>query len=610
MGEERKRMKKEEAENDKRSSLKSRLMLAFVVTSIIPFILINLFAYYNTRGIVRENVDQLATANLNQTKSGLDIWLDSYEDILFQIYMNDDIVENVENINAGKDVSMNRKALRRTLHGMFYTKEYIKSITILTKSGEIAFYDLLSGSTTQTSWMNNFPMDRQDMYQIVSQDNNTHIFSTQEASTYAAGTYYLFHLGHRIINYKDVNKQLGIVIVSVDEQMLREACNAQEGDDNHFNFIVDRDGKIVSYTDNRWLGKKIMEWSDDVEERRQAYRKFLEENNGGAEHLSIYTVYDEKFDWEIINVSNQQTVMEKLNAQQNLMGTVLCLSLTALTIMILLLTKSLTGSLKNMVQVMKKAGRGELNARVCMDSAMPSEVATIAQRFNQMLEQLSESLQKEKEAVQKQKSAEIAALEAQINPHFLYNTLDTINWMAIEQDEYEISNAINSLATILRYGISQSNEIVMVQQEEEWLKQYLFLQQTRLKNTFQCDIHVQPEVKSCRIHKLLLQPFVENAILHGFEGVRRTHYLSVTMQKEEGFLTVEIYDNGKGMPAELVEAMNRGVFPKCQEKNHIGMENAITRIGMYYGEKARVRIESEEESFTRIYIRIPFDRDE
>lgn len=602
-------MKREEMGNYKRVSLKSRLIMAFLITSIIPFILINLFAYYNTEGIVRENVDELATANLNQTKNGLDIWLDSYEDILFQIYMNDDIVKNVQNINEGKDVSINRKQLRRTLHGMFYTKEYIKSITILTESGEIAFYDLLSGSTTQNSWMNNFPMDIQKMYRIVSEDNNTHIFSTQEASTYAYGTYYLFHLGHRIINYRNVDKQLGIVIVSVDEQMLREACNAQNGGD-HFNFIVDREGKIVSYTDNEWLGKKIMDWTEEPEARKEAYRKFLEENKSGAEHLSIYTVYDDKFDWEIINVSDQKEVIKKLNAQQKLMLAVLLLSLTALTIIIVLLTRSLTGSLKTMSHVMKKAGRGELTARVCIDSAMPLEVATIAQRFNQMLEQLGESLQKEKEAVQKQKSAEIAALEAQINPHFLYNTLDTINWMAINQDEYEISNAINSLATILRYGISQSNEIVMVQQEEEWLKQYIFLQQTRLKNTFQCDIHVQPEVKSCMIHKLLLQPFVENAILHGFEGVRRTHYLSVTIQQEDGFLVVEIYDNGKGMPKELVEIMNRGVFPKCQEKNHIGMENAITRIGMYYGEEAKVRIESEEQSFTKINIWIPFNRDE
>lgn len=589
----------------KRTKLQTRLILAFLITSMIPLVVVNIFLYYNTSGIVRSNVDELAVANLDQTRNGLDIWLESYQDILFQIYMNDDIVKMVEEINEGQELSINRKQLRRTLRGLFYTKEYIKSITIITQSGEIIFYDLLTGSMTKNSWLDNFGMTPKEIYDAVSTDNMTHIFSTREAYTSAQDTAYLFHLGHRIIDYKKVDKQLGVVMVSVDEQMLREACSVQE-EANYFNFIVDCEGRLVSYTEDTLLGQKIIDWTEDEEDRKEAYREFLE-NDAGREtgYLSVYTVYDEKFDWEIVRISDQNTVVVRLKAQQRLIVAVLILSLTALTAVILLLTQSLTGSLRRLVQVMERAGEGELSARMKGDKRMPQEIEVIAQQFNQMLGRLGDSMEKEKEAIKKQKSAEIAALEAQINPHFIYNTLDTINWMAIDRDEYEISSSINALAAILRYGINQSNEIVTVRQEEEWLKQYLFLQQTRLKNTFVCEIHVEAQVKEYHIHKLLLQPFVENAILHGFEGVDRTHRLLVQIGREENNLHIEIYDNGKGMPKQLVEAMNRGDFPKCMEKNHIGMENAITRIGMYYGERAMVRIESEEDSYTRIIIIIP-----
>lgn len=589
----------------KRTKLQTRLILAFLITSMIPLIIVNIFLYYNTSGIVRSNVDELAAANLDQTRSGLDIWLESYQDILFQIYMNDDIVKTVEEINEGKELSINRKQLRRTLRGLFYTKEYIKSITIITQSGEIIFYDLLTGSMTKNSWLDNFGMTPGEIYDMVSQDNMTHIFSTREAYTSAQDTAYLFHLGHRIIDYKKVDKQLGIVMVSVDEQMLREACSVQEGG-SYFNFIVDREGRLVSYTQDALLGKKILDWTEEEKSRREAYREFLETHEGRETgNLSIYTVYDDKFDWEIVRVSDQNTVVERLKAQQRLIVVVLILSLAALTAVILLLTQSLTGSLRRLVQVMERAGTGELSARMKVDGRTPREVEVISGQFNRMLERLGDSMEKEKKAIERQKSAEIAALEAQINPHFIYNTLDTINWMAIDRDEYEISSSINALAAILRYGINQSNEIVTVRQEEEWLKQYLFLQQTRLKNTFVCEIHVDAQVKEYHIHKLLLQPFVENAILHGFEGVDRTHRLSVQIGREEDNLHIEIYDNGKGIPKQLVETMNRGEFPKCTEKNHIGMENAITRIGMYYGERAAVRIESEEDVYTRILITIP-----
>ncbi|QBE97766.1 cache domain-containing sensor histidine kinase [Blautia producta] len=589
------------------TSLRFRLIMAFVITSIIPIILINLFSYYNTSKIVKDNVKEMTEFNLKQTKASLDVWLDSYEDILFQVYTDDTIVDLVRKINKGENLSVTKNQLRRELRGLFYTKDYVRSISVITEDGTVVFYDMLTGSTTQNSWMDGLGMSERELYEEISADNVTHVLPTQEARVFAGEENYLFHLGHRIINYKNVAESLGVVVVSIDEKMLEHICNSDNDIENNFNFIVDNNGTIISFIDNKYLGGSIENWNTEKDTKEASCKSFAEGVTGyRGKSVQVTITHDEKSDWDIVNISSQNEVIGRLKSQQQLLILVLIVSLTALSVIIVMLIRSLTGSMKNLIQVMNTAGKGKLTARVAISRKMPEEVETIALQFNSMLEKLGVSLEKEKQADIRQKNAEIAALEAQINPHFLYNTLDTINWMAIDRDEYEISNSISALARILRYGIDNSNAMVSVRREGEWLRQYLFLQQTRLKNKFECEVHIQPEVLDRQVHKLLLQPFVENSIIHGFEGVSRVYRLEVDIYTGENQeLVAEIYDNGRGIPGELVAEMNQGIFRKSSEKNHIGIENACNRIKMYYGDKARVQIESVEGEYTKIRIQLP-----
>lgn len=581
-----------------RKSIRTRLITAFVVTSFLPIVLLNIVSYYNTSRLVRQNVEDMTRANLEQTRVSLDVWLDSYEDILFQVYTDDEIVELVDRINAGEDVANNRKLLRKMLRGLFYTKDYVKSISVITDSGELAFYDQLTASTMRTSWMDSLSMSQEELYREISSDNKTHLIPTGKEVVFGSNSCYLFHIGHRVIDYRDVDKQCGVVLVSIDEALLEEICSTTE---SGLNFIVDSEGNLVSCAGSEKIGQSVYhKEAGEVEKRKACQRIAMETGLLGETTLSVYSVHDEETGWDIIRATNQEELIQALSQQQQLLGFIIVLSLCAVVFIMFGQVSRMTGSIRRVVETMRRAGRGDLTIRVAADQTRPTEIEVIAEEFNAMMDKL-------KKSVETQKNAEIAALEAQINPHFLYNTLDTINWMAIDKDEYEISNMIATLANILRYGISDSNGIVKIRDEVEWLKQYIFLQQTKLKNSFDCHINVEPEIMGLSIHKLLLQPFVENAILHGFEGVDGTHILQMDMGREEERIVIRIQDNGCGIPEEMVREMNAGIFRKTDNKNHIGMENAITRIHMYYGETAEVRIESRLGQGTMVQIRIPAD---
>lgn len=593
-----------------KTSLKRRLLYAFLVTSVIPIIISSFLSYYNSSKIVKENMDELTSINLQQTSDSLGIWLESYEDLLYQIYTDDDIIGQVDKLNAGVDVEVTVNQLRRTLRGLLNTKDYLRSITIFTENGTIVTYNPISAVSTQDVLLKNFSLSKDELYDEVSADNAMHVFGTEYAATFASEDYYLFHLAHRMINYKKLEQRYAIVVISIDEKLLEEVCQNKDDIKNYSidnaNFIVDDDGFIVAFPDEKQIGKQLGIKGTTADEITNIYKNFVDSTQIFDKKCnSVFVCHDDKLNWNIVNVSSRNEVIEKMQIQRNILTLSTLVSLGIVICIIIFLTEQLTGSIGKVVSAMEMAGKGDLSVRINTNAKMPIEVERIATQFNTTLGKLKAANEKEKEAGEKQKNAEIRALEAQINPHFLYNTLDTINWMAIDKDDFEISNAIASLANILRYAIDNSNGIVKVRNEVEWLKNYIFLQQTRLKNTFKCDIHVAPEIYEINIHKLLLQPFIENAILHGFEGVKRTHLLAIHMRQKDDSIEIIIHDNGKGIEAAVVEEINKGIFNNKNEKSHIGMKNAITRIHMYYGNAAEVLIHSVEGEGTEVIMKLP-----
>ena len=589
----------------KRVSLWKKIISIFALTSTIPIVILCLFMIYTTTDILKKNTDSLMRNNIKQLNDNLNIQINAYEDVLYQLYTGDEIVEWVDKLNAEEDLPVTISQLRRYLRGILNSKDYIRSITIITESGLEVTYDCIATTTYANSWIENFSYSTEELYEEISSDNKLHVFPTEYGNTFANKDHYLFHMANRIIDYRDLDKQMGIVIVSLDEELLENILKSSYGNIGA-NILLDKNGRVISCNNKEKIGTVLFNKNSTEEEKKSSFISFVGDLlQINKKYISVYSYLNEELQWELVSAVNQSVYMKEIKHNAHIIVFVGLLLLFVTILLLWELSRQLINSINTVVSSMRVAGAGDLSTRIEISEKMPLEIESVALQFNKTLGKLVCALEKEKEATDKQRKAEIRALEAQINPHFLYNTLDTINWMAIDRGEFDISNAIGSLANILRYAITDSNGTVCIRDEIEWLKKYIYLQQFRLKNKFVRVIEVAPELLDVKIHKLLLQPFIENAIIHGFNGEQDEYILEVYISREKNNLVIIIRDNGSGMSSDLVNRINNGQTIKTEGKNHIGMDNAIMRLNMYCEGQAKVMVTSEINKGTEVKLILP-----
>ncbi|MCE5343618.1 MAG: sensor histidine kinase [Eubacteriales bacterium] len=575
------------------------MLLSFLLFSILPVLVLTFYSYGRIATVVQDNIDQLIDNNMAMISRNLDITLSSYSDILTQLYTSDEVVSLVDDISNDKDVALHRNQLLRTLRAACYFRPYIQGITILLPNGGTVFYDKLTGSATHTAWLTLYPVGETDILASVSADNQMHVLPTAFAAFINSESEYVFHLAHRIIDYRYIYKQCGVIILSIDSDLLMETIDYDAANSNGENILLDGNGVVLASAHGDQIGKTYQ----DVEAESLAVAKLEMDGN-----LHLYRYTNAEYGWQIIRVLDQSAMRERILSQQSWFLTALLVASGALLAAVIIFTGRMTSSIRSIVLAMGNAGRGDMDTRLALPGNAPNEIRLIANDFNRMMGEIGDMMVEVRQANDRQRQAELTAVEAQLNPHFLYNTLDTINWMAIDREQYEISNCISALGGILRYAIDRSNLRVKVRDELNWVEKYVFLQRTRLKNEFTFAANVEPQTLECWVHKLLFQPYIENAIIHGFEGVKGPCALGLSITIEAETLLIIISDNGKGMNEQAIQDAF-GTPPVVQEgeRTHIGIRNAMTRLDMYYGGRASVVVHSSPGCGTTVTLRVPID---
>ncbi|WP_054028641.1 sensor histidine kinase [Bacillus sp. FJAT-28004] len=257
----------------------------------------------------------------------------------------------------------------------------------------------------------------------------------------------------------------------------------------------------------------------------------------------------------------------------------------------------ITGPIKKLLGAMRSVGEGDFQTRV--EVSTNDEFGILMQRFNRMNDRIHLLVKENYEIKLKEKEAEIHALNMQMNPHFLYNTLNIMNWTAIENNQKELSKMLVCLSNMLHYTSRKEWGAVHLSEEIEWMKNYFYIMSARFEGKFTVNYEIDPSLYDHKVPRLLFQPFVENAILHGFNQMDEGGVIFIRGWEDGGSRFFEINDNGRGISEEMIKLI---LF---KESSSVGIKNTISRIQMAYGDEYGIEIRPVQGSGTSILIRLP-----
>ena len=580
-----------------------KIMSAFVMASIVPILTIQFIGYNMNSNSLKRKIDTLMVDNLTQLSERVDLTMDIYSNLVYQIYVDDKIIENVNTLlngnGEGREVAFH--AIYNRLQQAEKSVRGIRSISVICANGQSVTYDAGTGSSIENLWDDYGDLREIAPYRDVQGMPGMLVTPTTRHKGYDGDAFY-FHISKCMYDYNNLDRgTIATIVMSVDESVLRDICAVAIAEDEaeyNINFITDTNGFVISYPNSFYTGismnpkltvQEFVQVTGLLKGQNTAVNKYVNGHRG----------------WVYYNVYNKDYMMRDIRNNQIMFILISLAAILFSSVLISYIVRRIGSSVALIIDGIDQVKEGNLNVSVALDSK--DELGQIASNFNDMTGKVRNLIAEVSEAKDKQKDAEIRALEAQINPHFLYNTLDSINLMAIEKEEYGISRMLRNLGVILRYSVNRSNQMVSVTEVADWLEKYISLQQMRFNQSFRFELNVAEAAGSVRIYKLLLQPFVENAVIHGFKGMEKGGVLRVDIFLSDTGerLNIIIEDNGKGMPREMAESFNVREQAVRDEGGSIGLHNAFARMDMYYGREAVWNVNSIEGMGTVITLTLP-----
>lgn len=308
---------------------------------------------------------------------------------------------------------------------------------------------------------------------------------------------------------------------------------------------------------------------------------------------------------------NLEEVQQKLN-HQIIQLIVLAVILSAFNIIFMILSfkafaKQITSPIEELCAYTMELAGGKLEANG--PKSRLKEVQMLSDQYDQMVIRIGQLIDNIREEQEQKRATELKLLQAQINPHFLYNTLDTIVWLAEGKRHQDVVNMITVLSSFLRIALNKGQDFITIKEEAEHVDSYLQIQHFRYEDILDYEIRIDPEIKDCRTLKLTLQPIVENALYHGIKNRREKGFLQIFGWQEGDKIMLQVKDNGIGMKPDVLAHMQRlvkeGERSDLDRREGFGIANVAERIRLNFGEEYGLQIESEYGVGTIVTVRIP-----
>ncbi|OHE71831.1 MAG: histidine kinase, partial [Treponema sp. RIFOXYC1_FULL_61_9] len=390
----------------------------------------------------------------------------------------------------------------------------------------------------------------------------------------------------------------GVLLVDLNFSVIDDICNSVTLGTRGYIFIVAADGSIVYHPQQQLIYGGLK--GENIQRIIEGGDVYFAASAGGADKL--YSVKTMKATgWKVVGVNyGDELVANREKIRLNYLAWGLGFFATTI-ILSILIARSISRPIKSLRASMRAVELGDFDIRVDIQS--DDEIGELGKDFNIMIAKIRELIRLNTQQQELKRRSELKALQMQINPHFLYNTLDSIIWMAEGRKEEEVITMVSALAKLFRLGISKGQEIIPIGQEIEHVESYLTIQKIRYKDKLDYEISVDPEIRRFRTVKLILQPLVENAIYHGIKNKAEAGKIVVSGRRTETGVELAVSDDGVGMGAEQLQSLlSRSSEPNG---NGLGVRNVDERIKLYFGDEYGLMYESAEDEGTTVRVRLP-----
>ncbi|MEG1255379.1 sensor histidine kinase [Clostridium sp.] len=573
-----------------RKSFRNKLLITFILLVFIPIGFIYIIYNNVMKSIITAKYSESAKQSVYEAGSNIDFIIDSIADLSDMVITNRDFIENL------KDSSLqSNEELNNILRNFCTTNEQVDSISLIAKD---QIYDVGTIKTCVQEGMdiNDINKTHGELVWIDTIPVKVKILSGEITKNY-------FSLGRKIIDLNSL-REMGIIFIDVDETILEDSYKSLITEESSELFICNSEGQIISHSNKEIIGKNIEDKNYAVEVLSSNKDVgSIEFKDDEVEKVCIYSNITLP-NWKIVKIVSKEYLYKEITNMQRYMfiGGIIYVIITIL--ICLFFSSQISRPMVSMKNMMKKAEDGDLGVRINVERI--DEIGELGNSFNNMIGKMNEVVDKLVEEERIKKELELETLHAQINPHFLYNTLNTIKWMAKIQGDKSVSNAVTSLIKLLRVSINLGKEMITLEDEIDYVKNYINIQNLRFNEKVNIVYNIDEGCFKCTIPKLILQPIVENSLIYGIREEEEDDPLKISIKAciEGEKLIIIVKDNGPGISDEDIEK----IFSKEKDVNKfskVGLNNVNQRIKLHCGEEYGINIGNRSKLGTYVKVEVP-----
>ena len=591
-------------------SVKKKLIFYGYMTIAPVLIVICLILLFNNYHKVQNEKLDNDTASVENLAESLGILQTDIKDFSTYICINNDIhtlltteEKEVEEKNKNAKLWL-EEAPMAIVQDMMALKGHIKTIAIYPENGIRPYLRCMDAS----AYIDDLEtVHSTEIYGETLASKNGMVWKSVPKGS---GDTYQTNRSDKIVLYREIfdltqKKTLGYIIIGVSQEYFQNLCENIVKNDNESVLILDKTGGELVQTGT--IPEKLAAYLKSDEFIQQDYKK-REKHFTYGDHEVICTQAEK-------NSSIVCKIVPAYGLQMQILDiaymplTLLLGMLIGLLPLLMIISNVVTKPLRKLCKAINEVSTGDFEQQV--EVITHDEVGEVAECFNKMVYAIKELIDENYVITLEEKESELAALQAQINPHFLYNTLDSLYWQAMNADNEEIAESILALSQLFRLVLSQGKREVTVGQETELVSRYLQIQKMRFSKRLEYQIEVEDSIKKAKIPKLILQPFVENAIVHGFENVSTPCELTVTGKRDGDRIRFEIRDTGIGMRQDQIDEIWEEE-PDQYRKQRIGryaIKNIRERLQRKYQDRFTLEIRSEVGKGTTVILTVPYEEE-